>query len=136
MCGTRASVATRGGRNGGDGHVADGLLLVHMPMLCPLSFRARWLVRLVAVTSLAIVAGCASIPPGRSEVDDVTVRGADQVDEDDIEEKIATTPSPRFLGLFQGVVYDYRIFNRFVLQRDLARVERYYRARGFYQARV
>lgn len=85
---------------------------------------------------LALLGGCASIPPGRSAVDDVTVLGADKVDDTDIEERIATAPSPRFLGLFQGVVYDYEIFNRFVLQRDLARVERYYRARGFYQARV
>jgi outer membrane protein insertion porin family/translocation and assembly module TamA len=86
--------------------------------------------------ALALLGGCASIPPGRSAVDDVTLRGTDQVDDDDIEERIATAPSPRFLNLFQGVVYDYEIFNRFVLQRDLARIERYYRARGFYQARV
>src|SRR5262249_32753556 len=31
-------------------------------------------------------------------------------------------------------VYDYEIFDPYVLQRDLARVERYYRARGFYDA--
>lgn len=85
---------------------------------------------------LALLGGCASIPPGRSAVDDVTVLGTDYVDASDIEERIATAASPKFLYLFQGVVYDYEIFNRFVLQRDLARVERYYRARGFYQARV
>jgi outer membrane protein insertion porin family/translocation and assembly module TamA len=56
------------------------------------------------------------------------------LDESQIEKKIATAPSPKFLGLFRGVVYDYEIFDRLVLQRDLARVERVYRAEGFYEA--
>lgn len=58
------------------------------------------------------------------------------IDEEELEEKLATAESPAFLGLFQGVVYDYNIFDRFVLERDLQRVERYYRARGYYQARA
>lgn len=66
----------------------------------------------------------------------VALQGADRVDEDDIAEKIATESSPKFLGLFRGVVYDYEIFDRWVLQRDLARIERYYRARGYYDAHV
>jgi outer membrane protein insertion porin family/translocation and assembly module TamA len=53
---------------------------------------------------------------------------------DDVESKIATTASPKFLGLVQGFVFDYEIFNAATLQKDLARVERYYRARGFYAA--
>ena len=52
----------------------------------------------------------------------------------DLASKIATTPSPKFLGLFRGFVYDYELFDRSVLQRDLERVERYYRARGYYEA--
>ena len=51
----------------------------------------------------------------------------------ELEDKIATRESPHFLGLFEGVVYDYEIFNLYVLQRDLQRIERYYRARGFYR---
>ena len=41
---------------------------------------------------------------------------------------------PRFLWLWDGVVFDYELFDRYVLERDLARVERFYRARGFYEA--
>jgi len=67
-------------------------------------------------------------------VDDVSILGAKQVSEGDVEEKLATMPSPKFFGLFRGLVYDYEIFDRLKLQRDLARVERYYRARGFYEA--
>jgi len=83
---------------------------------------------------LAWLPACASIPNGRSAVDQVTVRGESQLDEDDITDRIATTHSPKFMGLFRGVVYDYEIFDRLVLQRDLARVERLYRARGYYEA--
>jgi outer membrane protein assembly factor BamA len=78
--------------------------------------------------------GCASIPKRRSAIDKVAVRGAKELPASDVAEKVATAPSPKFLGLFQGVVYDYELFSRATLQRDLARIERYYRARGYYDA--
>jgi outer membrane protein insertion porin family/translocation and assembly module TamA len=87
-------------------------------------------------TTLLLCSGCASIPEGRSAVDEVDITGNDRVDEDDILEHIATQENPRFLGIFEGVVVDYSVYNRHVLERDLARVERYYRARGHYRARV
>src|SRR5262245_32104925 len=49
---------------------------------------------------------------------------------------MATHETPRFLGLIPGVIYDYEIFNRYVLEKDLQRIERYYRARGYYAARA
>ncbi len=52
----------------------------------------------------------------------------------DVEDKIATAPSPKFLYLFRGVVYDYEVFDQNTFQQDLARVERFYRARGYYNA--
>lgn len=79
---------------------------------------------------------CTSVPDGRSAVKSVELTGNDAIDAEDLREKLATTPSPKFLGLFQGVVYDYSVFDRFVLERDLQRIERYYRARGYYQARA
>ncbi|MBX3207000.1 MAG: BamA/TamA family outer membrane protein [Labilithrix sp.] len=85
---------------------------------------------------VAVLAGCNRVPPGRTAVDDVTVRGAHQVDADDVADRIATTKSPRFLGLFPGVVYEYSVFDRNVLQRDLARVEAFYRSKGYYGARA
>src|SRR5580692_6249701 len=80
--------------------------------------------------------GCASIPKGTAAIDGVSVQGNDALSGSDIEDKLATAPSPKFLGLFRGVVYDYEIFDRSVLERDLQRVERYYRARGYYEAVV
>jgi outer membrane protein insertion porin family/translocation and assembly module TamA len=78
--------------------------------------------------------GCHSIPRNRSAIDKVAVRGAKAESASDVEDKVATMASPKFLGLFRGVVYDYELFSRATLQRDLARIERYYRARGYYDA--
>ncbi len=74
------------------------------------------------------------MPPGRFVVDTVTLRGAHALDGADIENKLATEASPKFLGVFRGVVYDYEVFDFATLQRDLARVERYYHAHGYYSA--
>jgi outer membrane protein insertion porin family/translocation and assembly module TamA len=92
------------------------------------------LICVAAVLASPSLVACASIPPGHSATDSVEIRGARAVSEHAIEEKIATMPSPRFFGLWSGVVFDYEIFDPFVLERDLARVERFYRARGFYEA--
>jgi outer membrane protein assembly factor BamA len=91
---------------------------------------------LLSLFLLFFAAACTSVPRGRSAVDSVKLKGNSSIDSDDLREKLATAASPRFLGLFSGVVYDYSVFDRFVLDRDLQRVERYYRARGYYQARA
>src|SRR5262249_11496727 len=83
---------------------------------------------------VCLLCACSSIPAGLSAINSVSIEGAREVNEGDVEDKIATAASPKFLGLFRGTVYDYEIFDRLKLQRDLARVERYYRARGYYGA--
>ena len=80
--------------------------------------------------------GCTSLPRGRAAVKSVDIEGNEEVSTKSIRTKLATQASPKFLGLFRGVVYEYEVFDLYVLQRDLARVERYYRARGFYKARA
>ncbi len=50
-----------------------------------------------------------------------------------MEDKIATATGQKFLWVFQGP-YDYSFFTHATLQRDLARIERYYHARGYYSA--
>lgn len=91
-------------------------------------------VGLLVCAAIVGATGCASIPNGRSAINSVKVHGADQLDASDVEDKLATMPSPKFLGLLRGVVYEYELFSRSTLQRDLARVERFYRARGYYDA--
>jgi outer membrane translocation and assembly module TamA len=87
-----------------------------------------------AALALAVLGGCSSIPPGQTAIDDVTIRGADGIEGSKVINALSTEESPKFLSVFRGVIYDYEIFNRATLQRDLARVERYYRARGYYDA--
>ncbi len=80
--------------------------------------------------------GCSKIPAGRSAVDEVSVTNLRTLSPSDVEERLATAASPKFLGLFRGVVYDYTVYDESNLQRDLARVERYLRGKGFFDARA
>jgi outer membrane protein assembly factor BamA len=93
----------------------------------------------LAVLALsALLVGCLKkdYPPARDVVSRVDVVGGSKVDEDDVEAKLATTGSSKFLGIWEGVIFDYEVFDENVLARDLERVERYYRSRGFYEAKV
>jgi len=98
--------------------------------------RAFGLILVSSFISLLCSVGCTTVPDGRSAVKSVDLSGNDVIDSDELREKLATTSSPKFLGLFRGIVYDYSVFDRFVLERDLQRIERYYRAVGYYHARV
>jgi outer membrane protein insertion porin family/translocation and assembly module TamA len=81
-------------------------------------------------------AACASIPAGQKAIDSVDIVGTDAIDSSDVKQRIATADSPRFLGLWQGFAFDYELYDPYVLARDLERVERLYRARGYYEAHV
>ena len=83
-----------------------------------------------------LLVGCASIPHQRYALDRITLEGNHKLDDDELEEHIASRETPRFLGLFAGVLEDYEVFDRYVLERDLERIERYYRAKGYYRARA
>jgi len=89
---------------------------------------------LATVLAGLLLGGCSSIPEGRSAIDSVRIVNATALDGRDVRDKLATTESPKFLGLVRGLFYDYEIFDASMLQRDLARVERYYRGRGFLDA--
>lgn len=79
---------------------------------------------------------CASIPGRRYALDKISFSGNTVVDDEDLKQRLASRETTRFLGVFQGVLYDYDVFDRYVLERDLERVERVYRARGYYRARA
>jgi outer membrane protein assembly factor BamA len=101
------------------------------------ALRAYGLVLCFSFISLLLgTTGCTRVPAGRSAVKSIEFSGNDVIDADDLREKLATTNSPKFLGLFRGIVYEYSVFDRFVLERDLQRIERYYRAVGYYHARA
>src|SRR5258706_436614 len=74
------------------------------PVMNPSHFRPTG--RLLGALALArLVCGCASIPNGRAAVDSVDLHGARQLDSSDVTDELATAPSPKFLGLFRGVLY-------------------------------
>jgi outer membrane protein insertion porin family/translocation and assembly module TamA len=74
----------------------------------------------------------------------VAVVGAKQVKEGDVKEKLATAETSHSLGgalenvpilsIWDRITVDYEKLDPFVLERDLERVERLYRARGYYEA--
>jgi outer membrane protein insertion porin family/translocation and assembly module TamA len=76
----------------------------------------------------------------------VEVLGNHAVATSDIKDKIATTETSRLfsgvvekipiLGIWDRLTVDYERLDPFVLERDLARIERTYRARGYYEAHV
>lgn len=91
--------------------------------------------RTVALLLSALLLGgtaCTSRPANRVVVASVEVRGARQLDPAEILDRIATKASSTLLGF----ALQYEIYDRFVLERDIKRIERLYRARGFYDARV
>ncbi|HEY3595089.1 MAG TPA: POTRA domain-containing protein, partial [Polyangiaceae bacterium] len=93
-----------------------------------------WTLRLTLFA--ALTSGCTYIKSGRSAIDRIDVQGTTDISAAEIEDRIASAASPRFLGLFRGVVLDYELYDQYVLERDLVRIERLYRARGFYDAHV
>jgi outer membrane protein assembly factor BamA len=100
----------------------------------PAPQRARALPLVVLALLLAASMGCSKIPQGRSAVDSVRILNAKDVKGGDTEDKLETEASTKFLFLFQGVAYDYSVYDEAVLQRDMARVERFYRSNGFLDA--
>lgn len=82
------------------------------------------------------LAGCAKIPHQRYALDKIEFEGNRALDDDELESHIASQETPKFLGMFQGVLDEYEVFDRYVLERDLERVQRYYRAKGYYRARA
>lgn len=93
--------------------------------------------RFAAVACLThSLTACYSVPQQRKAIDRIDLLGASAVPASEIEERIATAESSRFLGLFQGVIFEYLTFDKYVLQKDLARIERFYKSRGYYDAKV
>jgi outer membrane protein insertion porin family/translocation and assembly module TamA len=85
---------------------------------------------------LVAMLACAPLPKGRYTLETLHISGNRKLDDEDIEQVLASKENTRFLGLFSGVIYDYEVFDRYVLERDLERIQRYYRARGYYRTRV
>ncbi len=103
--------------------------------------------------------GCASIPNGRYGVAAVRFRGVNRVDAESIAACLGTRERSQFsidfglrgtpacgeppfdgghaiLDFWSWPWEDWPLFDQSVFERDVERIERWYRARGFYDARV
>ncbi|HEX8704086.1 MAG TPA: POTRA domain-containing protein, partial [Myxococcaceae bacterium] len=99
-----------------------------------LIFRHRLSAPLLLLT-LACACATGKPRPDSREVDDLEIKGVDQLDDGDIKGKILTTETPWWEPLWpfdKGPSY----FDPNAWQADLRRIERYYQAEGYYQARV
>lgn len=127
-----------------------------MPCLSPI-FRFTALVGLAAFAAV----GChlPHIPEGRQGVTALYIHGTDRMDaralqaclatreREDVAIDISTNPNPTCgvspfaashlrLPLWSWPWSDWPLFDRVVFERDVQRIERWYRARGFYDAHV
>ncbi|WP_437756582.1 autotransporter assembly complex protein TamA [Sorangium sp. So ce1389] len=109
---------------------------------------------LVASAALGVSACTASRQPppctrpdlSGCAIEDVSFEGGEVISGDELADRIATAESSHLLGgafervpilsIWDALTVEYERFDRFVLERDMARIERYYRARGFYNARA
>lgn len=96
--------------------------------------------RRLLLPALTLVAfGCSHAkgeitPPEGPVVKDITIQGTQRLDEDDIKKKILTTETPWWGQIWP--FHDVHYFDPNAWQADLRRIERYYQARGYYQAQV
>ncbi|MGV3620369.1 MAG: BamA/TamA family outer membrane protein [Archangium sp.] len=94
--------------------------------------------RLLALLILTLVcAGCVTAPPtpDARKVDDFEIEGTKELSEGDVKSKIVTTESP-WLSYIAPWLSSPQWFDPLAWQADLRRIQRYYEANGYYQARV
>jgi outer membrane protein insertion porin family/translocation and assembly module TamA len=84
---------------------------------------------------LAFANGACRPLPREPLVDSVKLRGLQKNDPDKLLEGLSTVETPLLFGIFPRVL-EYSTYDSNVLARDLSRVERYLRARGYYEAKV
>lgn len=85
----------------------------------------------------ACATACATAKPSPDalEVDELSIKGTDKVDEGDIKARILTTETPWWEPVWpfdNGPSY----FDPNAWQADLRRIERFYESQGFYEAKV
>jgi len=105
------------------------------------------------------LAACASIPAGRYGVDELELEGVEALDpyalraclatreRDSLAIDLSKSPSPTcgvppfdarhlHLSLFRWPWTEWPLYDPSIFERDLSRIERWYRARGYYGARI
>ncbi|HEU5077481.1 MAG TPA: BamA/TamA family outer membrane protein [Polyangiaceae bacterium] len=80
---------------------------------------------------------CARKPfPREPVVEEVEISGVASDEADAVAKGLATQESQKLLLMWDGITSDYETFDDSVMQTDIERIERYFRAKGYYEARV
>lgn len=92
----------------------------------------------LATLAAGSLSGCLKhdYPPGQAVVSDVVLEGIGAERQTQLLVGLATVESSRFLGIWDGVGFEYEVFDPELLRHDVERVESYLRAQGYYEARV
>lgn len=92
---------------------------------------------LALLTLTLVCAGCVTTPPtpDARKVDDFEIEGTKHLSESDVKDKIVTTESP-WLSYIAPWMSPPQWFDPLAWQADLRRIQRFYEANGYYQARV
>ena len=113
----------------------------------------RSFARLVGLLTLAatcpVASGCSSqrivcsaVDLSGCAIDRIEIENNEALSDDELLARIATAETGGaleglpILGALDALTVEYERFDRFVVERDLARIERLYRAKGYYEARV
>ncbi len=121
--------------------------------------RARACFRALCLLSWVLLASCATIPDGRYGVDELELEGVNVLDpyalraclatqeRDSLAIDLSKSPSPNcgappfdakriHLPLWRWPWTDWPLYDPNIFERDVGRIERWYRARGYYGARI
>jgi outer membrane protein insertion porin family/translocation and assembly module TamA len=82
------------------------------------------------------LAACKSVPESRVGVSAIHFHGNGEISGSDLEDRIATQETPKFLYFFRASWQRYEDFAPEVLQKDLERIQRHYQRRGYYGTEV
>lgn len=97
----------------------------------------RWVSLASTLVGALMLLGCpARLPSGATALDKITIDGTDAADVSDLEGAIASVPTSKLLGITRLWWVDYGLYDPVTMEKDLQRIERYYQARGFYEARA
>lgn len=75
-------------------------------------------------------------PPNQPVVSRVEVESERGERVEEVLDGLATTASQRFLGIWDGVVFEYAVYDAELLGKDLERIERHLESKGYYEGRV
>ena len=90
----------------------------------------------MSALAVLLLVACRSPMPKEPVISEVEITGADSIDSDSAKAGLASQESSKFLGIWDGVAFEYERYDPDVFRQDLKRLERYMHAEGQLEAKV